>query len=240
MSETLPLAEELAAMSARMSGSLLSEQTVAAALNQVASLARDTAPGTVGAGVTLVDEHGKTTSAAATDALVERVDSLQYDLGQGPCLTAWAERTVVRVDEVALETRWPRWVEAVRLWGLGAVLSAPVVARDSALGAITIYAARRAAYGERVERLVMMFAALAAVLLANKRSSENATRLSVGLTDAMRSRDQINIAKGMMMAREGVDEETAMSILVSEARRHHEQVREVADRLTRSTLRLRR
>jgi GAF domain-containing protein len=240
MSEALPLADELAAMSARMSGLLLSEQTVASALSLVTLLAKETVLGTVGAGVTLVDGRGKKTTAAATDAVVERADGAQYDLGQGPCLTAWAERTVVRVDKVVLETRWPLWVEAVRSWGLGAVLSAPVVAGDTALGAIKVYAGRPGAYGDRAERLVTMFAGQAAVLLANTRPLENSRRLSAGLTEAMRSRDQINIAKGIVMAREGVDEETALSILVGEAQRDHKQVREVAGRLTRSTFQLRR
>jgi GAF domain-containing protein len=240
MSEALPLADELAALSARMSGLLLSERTVASALSLVTSLATETVPGTIGAGVTLVDERGGKTTAAATDALVERADSAQYELGEGPCLTAWAERTVVRVDDVATETRWPRWVETVRAWGLGAALSAPLVAGDTVLGAIKVYAGLPGAYGERMERLMTMFAAQAAVLLANARSSENARRLSAGLTEAMSARDRINIAKGMVMAREGVDEETAFSTLVDEARRGNERVLEVATRLTRTTPRPRR
>jgi GAF domain-containing protein len=240
MSEVLPLADELAAMSARMSGLFLSERTVASALSLVTSLATETVPGTIGAGVTLVDERGGKTTAAATDALVERADGAQYELGEGPCLTAWAERTVVRVDDVASETRWPRWVEAVRSWGLGAVLSAPLVAGDTVLGAMKVYAGLPGAYGERMEHLMTMFAAQATVLLANAQSTENSRRLSVGLTEAMSARDRINLAKGMVMAREGVDEETAFSILVGEARRGHEQVLAVATRLTRSTPRPRR
>jgi GAF domain-containing protein len=240
MSETLPLADELAAISARMSGLLLSEQTVASALSLVTSLVAETVPGTIGAGVTLVNEQGEKTTAASTDALVELADGAQYELGEGPCLTAWVDRTVIRIDDVALETRWPDWVEAVRSWGLGAVLSAPLVAGDTALGAIKVYAGRPGVYGERAERLMTMFAGQAAVLLANVRSSENSRRLSAGLIEAMRDRDRINIAKGIVMARDGVDEETAFSILVGEARRDHEKVLEIATRLTLSTLRLRR
>jgi hypothetical protein len=114
------------------------------------------------------------------------------------------------------------------------------VAGDTALGALKVYAAQPGTYGERAERLVTMFAGQGAVLLANVRTVDNARRFSAGLTEAMHSRDQINIAKGIVMAREGVDEETALSILVGEAQRDHKQMREVAGSLVRSTRRLRR
>jgi hypothetical protein len=42
-----------------------------------------TLPGTLGAGITLVDENGQRTSAAATDEHVEHADRLQYELDEG-------------------------------------------------------------------------------------------------------------------------------------------------------------
>ena len=56
MAQDLPLTEELSAVFARMSGLLLSEETVSTAVRLVTSLAQDCIPGTVGAGVTLIDE----------------------------------------------------------------------------------------------------------------------------------------------------------------------------------------
>jgi hypothetical protein len=105
----LPLAEELAGVFTQMSGLLLSQETVDTALHTVATLAQATLAGTVAAGVTLVDTQGRKTTAAASDALAERADALQYELDEGPCLTAWAERTLVRVDDVDHDERWPRW-----------------------------------------------------------------------------------------------------------------------------------
>jgi len=58
MPADLPLAE-LSAVFARMSGLLLSEETVSTAVRLVTSLAADTIPGTAGAGVTLIDEAGR-------------------------------------------------------------------------------------------------------------------------------------------------------------------------------------
>lgn len=109
MSDLMPLAEELGRLYARMSGLLLSEETVQTALNLVTTLAVETIPGSTGAGVTLIDSNGRKTSAGATSELVTSADDLQYQLGEGPCWTAWARQEVVRIDDLEVDARWPRW-----------------------------------------------------------------------------------------------------------------------------------
>ncbi|MCR3750750.1 GAF and ANTAR domain-containing protein [Lentzea californiensis] len=237
MNHDLPLADELAAVSARMSGLLLSRETVATALHLVTSLAGEALPGTVGAGVSLLDEHGRRTTAAATDPLVEHLDGLQYELGEGPCLTAWEERHVVRVDDIAEDDRWPRWSAAAGDSVMRSALSAPLVAGGDALGAIKVYGREPGTFGERDEYLLTMFAAQSAILVANVRTFENATKLSEALADALRGRDMISIAKGIVMAREHVDEGTAFALLARNAREENRKVRDQAGSLLRSTVR---
>ena len=79
------------------SGLLLSTETVSSALELITTLVAETVSDVDGAGVTLLDEHGERTTAAATDPVVTHADALQYELGDGPCLTAWAQRVTVRV-----------------------------------------------------------------------------------------------------------------------------------------------
>jgi GAF domain-containing protein len=240
VSQDLPLADELAAVFARMSGLLLSQETVDTALRLITSLARETVPSAVGAGVTLLDERGRRVTAAATEPIVEHADGLQYELDEGPCLSAWAQRIVVRVDDLARDERWPRWSKAAASLGLVATLSAPLVAGGEALGAIKVYADRSDAYGERDEHLLTMFAAQAAVLVANVRSFHDAQRLSTELTDALRSRDVIGMAKGILMAREKADEQVAFGVLVAASQRENRKLRDVAEALVRSAVRHRR
>jgi GAF domain-containing protein len=237
MVQVLPLADELSVVFARMSGLLLSEETVSTAVGLVTALARDSIPGALGAGVTLVDERGGKTSSGASDPLVERADSLQYELDEGPCLAAWAQRALVRLDDVGSDGRWPRWCRAVEPLGLRAALSAPLVAGDRSLGAIKVYARQPGAFDRHAEHLLVMFAAQAAILLANVQSVESARRLSDGLKDALRSRDLIATAKGILMAREGIAEEPALAVLVASAQREHKTLRDAAHALVRSTVR---
>lgn len=239
MDQDLPLADELAGMYARMSGLLLSQETVGTALQLVTSLAVQTVPGSVGAGVSLRDEQGRRVSAAATDALVEQADARQYELDEGPCLTAWAQRSVVRIDDTAGEQRWPRWCAAVQPLGLRSVLSAAMVAGDAGLGAVKVYARDAGVYDSRSEHLLRLFATQAAILLANMQTHERAQQLSEGLKDALESRDVIGQAKGILMSQDGLDADAAFALLAAASQREHRKLRDVAQDLIRSTERRR-
>lgn len=239
--ENLPLAEELTGVFARMSNMLLSEETVETALGLVTSLAHTTLVGTTGAGVTLVDDRGRRTSAASSDARVARADALQYELDEGPCMTAYRERMVVRVDDVAHDQRWPRWARAVEaLGGVSSALSAPMVAGEVCLGAIKVYGSGVGSYDEDSEHVLSMFAAQAAILLANMQSLDRARELSAHLKEALRSRDVISTAKGVIIAREAVDGETAFARLTAISQRDGRKLRDVAETVVRAAERRRR
>jgi GAF domain-containing protein len=240
MTTARPRADELVVVYARMSGLLLSEETVGSALRLVTSLAVEVSPGAAGSGVTLLDAGGARVTAAATDRVVEEVDALQYELGEGPCLTAWQERRTVRVDDVTSEERWPRWSVGVAGTGIRSCLSTGLVAGDQALGAIKIYSDEPGAFGPRNEQLLTMFAAQAAVLVSNVRSAESARRMTDELRDALRARDSINIAKGVLMAKEALSEDDAFAMLLAIANREHRPLHEVAHSVARAARRARR
>jgi GAF domain-containing protein len=235
--DDLPLADELAQLAARMSPLLLSAETVTAAVQTLTSLAREAIPEAKGAGASLLDDKGTRTSTGATSAVVVAADDAQYRLDEGPCLSAWAERRVVRVDDVRTDTRWPRWADAVRPLEVRSVVSAPLVAQGLALGAVKVYTDMPGAFDERTERLLSGFAGAAAVLLANVVSLDNERRLSARLQQAMQDRDTLQLAKGVVMERDGVSEEAALRSLVDEAQGSRRSVQELAASIVGSTIR---
>lgn len=236
----LPLAAELTAVFARMSGLLLSRETVDTVLGMITSLALETVPDATGAGVTLVDQWGRRTTSAATDPLVDRADALQYTLDEGPCLAAAALGQVVRVDDVTTDRRWPRWAAEAAALGLRSSLSSPMVAGDGALGAVKVYGTGPSAFGARSEQLMSLFSAQAAILVANAQSSERAERLSDALREAVRSRDVVNLAKGVLMARHGVDEDTGFRMLLNRSREDASSLADTARVVVASAIRPRR
>jgi len=215
-SPELPLADELSAVFARMSGLLLSEETVASALSLVSSLALDTVPGAVGAGVSVIDERGRR-SSGSTDARVERADALQYELDEGPCLAAARNRGLVRIDDLAVDGRWPRWSAAVSGLGLRAAMSAPMVTGEEGLGALKVYADEPGTFDAQSEQLLSLLAAQAAILVAHVRTYQQSNRLSDSMRAAILGRDTITLAKGLLMGRNAVDEDTAFGMLLARA-----------------------
>lgn len=238
-SRGLPLADELSAVSARISGLLLSEETVDTALGLVSSLALDTVPGAVGAGVSIVDERGRR-SSGSTDDRVQRADALQYELDEGPCLAAAAGRQLVRVDDLSTDRRWPRWAATVAPFGLRAAMSAPLAAGDTSLGALKVYAEQPGSFDVHAERRLTLASAQAAILVANVQTRERARRLSDGLRQAVRTRDLVSTAKGVVMARYGVPEDVAFGILVSRSGEDGGTLADVARAVVDSAVRRRR
>src|SRR3954447_26594604 len=161
--QRLPLSDELAGVFARMSGLLLSEETVDTSLSLLSSLARETVPGATGAGVSVIDE-GAPRAWGATDARVREADNLQYTLDEGPCLAATASRELIRIDDLRTDGRWPRWAAAAARLGLRAAMSSPMVVGDGSLGALKVYADQPGTFDAESGQRLALFSAQAAVL----------------------------------------------------------------------------
>ncbi|WP_043497581.1 GAF and ANTAR domain-containing protein [Georgenia sp. SUBG003] len=236
MADALPLGEELARAYAHASGLLLTPQTVHNGLRLVTSVAAEALRGTAGAGVTVRDGDAVVT-VAATDPVVELADAAQYEAGDGPCFTAWETRGTVRVEDVERERRWPSWCRAVRGSDVRSVLTTALVAGDAAVGTIKVYSTRRGAYDGDSEHLLRMFAAQAATLVVHGRTGEDAQRLSEELRAAVRARDLVATARGILMEREHLGEADALALLIAIARRERRELEDVAVGLVRSTSR---
>jgi GAF domain-containing protein len=218
---------DLAWALSQMSGLLLSRETVDTALELVTALAATTTVGTLGAAVTVVDEHGKR-SKAASDRVAEQADALQYEFDEGPCLTAWRTRQPVRIDDTTTDGRWPRWNQAAAALGVRSVLSAPLLVGEESIGAMKVYCERPMNYGPHDEQVMRLLAAQAAILLANAQSLAEARRLGRQLTEALASRDAVAQATGVLLAQGAADRQEAFATLAATARRTGRPIEEVA------------
>jgi len=230
----LPLADELEALQARLSGSLLPRESAGAALRLVTSLVLTTVPAASGASVTAVDDEGRTATLAATDGRTLTLDDLQYRLEDGPCLQAHRDRSVVRVDDTDSDDRWPRWAAGAAGLGVGSSLSAPLVVGDAALGVLKVYAADAHALDGQAEQVLTMFAGLAGVLAHQLRRVRDAGERSDLLKRALAARDVVNVATGVVMSAEGLDRDAALTRLVTWSHEQGRPVEEVARRVVRA------
>jgi GAF domain-containing protein len=235
MDTELPLANELAAVFARISNVLLTEETVSNALQLITGAAVLAVDKAAGAGVSLLDSSGDRISAASTSSLVAQADALQYELGQGPCLSAWASGFPVDIADVRTDLRWPEWGAAAGELGLRSCVSVPLLAGDLAFGAIKIYWEQPNAATHRLIRLLELFAAQASILLLNVQARERGRMLSEQLKSTLAQRDTISTAKGIVMASQGMGNHAAMLHLMAKAVNEDRTLREVAEEIVRST-----
>lgn len=230
MATELPL-DELSLVFARINGMLLSEETVEHAVELLAQAAKSTVPGAIGAGVTVISSAGSKESAGSTDRVVREADDLQYTTGEGPCLSAWASRKAVNVEDVQSDSRWPDWSAAVVGLPVRSVMSTPMLHQDTAVGALKVYSATDHAFTAETERLLTMFAGPAAALLAHVQTKDLPVQLSASIQRVMGRRDTINIGKGVLMAVHGFDEGAATKQMIKMAHAERSTLLEAAERI---------
>ncbi|MGN7253261.1 MULTISPECIES: GAF and ANTAR domain-containing protein [unclassified Arthrobacter] len=228
MQANLPLADELAALTARIADLLLTHETVDEAVSALAQALKEAIPGALGAGVSLMDTRGRRTSTASTDPAIVQADQLQYDLRQGPCLTAWAQQATVTVGDARTDHRWPAWSRAIAGLPLRSVISTPLSTPEGAIGALKVYSPVPDGLDSRAIRLLELLARPAALMLANTQARDAAQRLSDGLIGALGARDAVGVASGIVMERHHINRDQALATLISASRRRNEPLHQLA------------
>ena len=225
---------QMAAYFAAVSRDLLARSEEELTFQRIADRAVDVIPPCDFVGITLRRKRGRPASVAVTDPTAQHCDDWQYELDEGPCLTAWRTGELVRVDDTATDARWPRWNEAASRLGVRSVLSTPLLAADESIGAMKVYCERPMNYGAHDEHVMRLLAAQAAILLANSQSLAEARRLSRQLTAALTSRDAIAQATGVLLGQGLPSGENAFAALAAAARRANRPIEDVANALLRA------
>jgi len=232
MDARLPLADELAALTVRIADLLLTHDAAEEAVLALAQTLVEVIPGATGAGASLIDAKGRRTSTASTDAVVLEADQLQYELGQGPCLTAWAQQATIRIEDTRKETRWPAWTRAVAKLPLRSVISSALSTPHGAIGALKVYSATPGGFDSSADHVIERLARPAALMLANAQARDSAERLSGGLMRALDDRDAVRTATGILMERHGFGPDQALASLIATSRER----REPLNRLSRQII----
>ncbi len=176
------------------------------------------------AGVTFLHGAMKVDTAASTDPLVQRIEKLQLETGEGPALEALAHRLHVVVDDTLTELRWPRWAERVAEAGVRSVLSTRLSTEESVVGTLNLYAAEPGRFDDDDCEVAHVLARHAAVALATAQKVEN-------LWQAVDARKLIGQAQGILMERFDLKAEQAFAVLLRYSQNHNLKLRAVAERL---------
>jgi len=180
----------------------------------------DTVPGAEAAGVSLREGRILRTVAATSD-LVERLNAIEHELDEGPCVQAVLEHRSYRIDDMSTDTRWPRFAAAAQAQGIQSMLGYRLFTGSRTLGALDLYSSKLNAFDAEAEVVGELFAAHAAIaLLGSTQQTEWQT--------AINSRDSIGMAKGILMHRERLTDQQAFTLLVSTSQKANIKIHELA------------
>jgi GAF domain-containing protein len=223
MSEEMPLRDGLAALSQYFVGGKSMTDT----LTRVSEMTVSAVPGVAFAGITMMVD-GKPGTGVFTDPTAPEIDQAQYDTGEGPCLEAFRSGEITEVESTSEDGPWPAFRNACVEHGIHSTLSLPLAVADDRVGAMNLYATSAHAFGDSDVEVARLFAAQAAIVLANAQAYWNARVLSEQLGHALESRSEIEQAKGIIMSTTRCSAEEAFLQLVRQSQRQNVKLRELA------------
>lgn len=219
-------ADELQGLIGELALLLLAEETLDSTLRRTASLAVGMLPNCDICGVSMAIE-GRMGTRVSTSEVAQQMDDCQYVADEGPCVDSIRSGVAIRVRSMAEETRWPDFRAAAALAGLTSSYSLPLMVHDEPVGAINLYSLS-GAFEQTDEQNAIELANQAAVTLANASAYKQTKELIGNLRSALKSREIIGQAEGMIMQREGCSAEEAFRILRSMSQQRNEKLRDVA------------
>jgi GAF domain-containing protein len=194
-------------------------------LQRIVESARESVPGFDEVGISALYKDGRIETQASTGELVRTLDSIQYDLGEGPCFDSLHESDVVSAPNLRHDQRWPRYVPEAVAAGVKSQLAVKLYLDDEGtLGGINFYSTVSSEVDHDAKALADLFAAHAAIALGHAQEREQ-------LTEALQSRKVIGMAIGILMERYQMDENRAFAFLVRASSHGNTKLRVVAQEL---------
>jgi PAS domain-containing protein len=197
-------------------------------LTRLASLVVQGVPSAVSASV-VVGSPSVPAVLATTDALAQALEGLQQRSAEGPSWDAYEARGPVTAAELGADPRWPVLAPLVPA-GTDGTVAIPLLLADRPAGVLTVYGSRSLGDPGTLRR-AMPFADAATALLREHDTIVELRRQEGQLRDALTSRATIDQAKGILMARLGVDADAAFAVLTRRSQHANVKLREVARQL---------
>jgi hypothetical protein len=206
-------------------------RTLEDTLQTIAETALLSIPGINHVGVSILDRKGIPVTMAATSDLVWQLDKLQYSLDEGPCVQSLREASMIKAPRIRDDPRWPQYApEAVKL-GLRAQLATKLALdEEGTVGGLNMYSTESEEIDPQAPGIADLFATHAALAFGKVRQVD-------GLHEALRTREVISQAVGLLMARHHLVPDGAFGYLVRTSSHSNTKVREIAAQIVADHIR---
>jgi GAF domain-containing protein len=184
-------------------------------------------------GITLL-RHRKAGTVASSSERAQKLDELQYDYGDGPCLKAAREHVLVHVADLHDDARWPEYRARVLDEGVRSILGVPIAIDSGNAAGLNLYSNEAGRFDDEAIESARQYARQAsralslAVRLARHRDIE------ADLEAALESRTAVALAIGIIMGQNRCSQEEAFALLRSASSSRNIKLRELAADLVAS------
>jgi hypothetical protein len=187
-----------------------------------------------------MSDEGMRGVAAASDPVSETLEQLQFSLGEGPCIDAFASRRVVLEPDLAngASARWLAYAPAAHAQGVGAVFAFPLQVGAARLGVMDVYREGPGPLSDESLAQALTFAEVAVETLLDAQGKAVVGEVAEGLDRALDSHYVIYQAQGMTMVDLGVPLADALARLRAHAYAHGRPLQGVARDVVAGRLRL--
>lgn len=208
-------------------------------LGRMCSAAVTALPAT-GVAVSLMTDTGVLAVAMASDTLTDSLGTLQFTLGEGPCVDAFHEHRPVLVPDLGTvaPTRWPGYTAAALASGVHAVFSFPLQVGAARLGALDVYRSEAGELSAAATGLALAFADVTVEALLDAQGAVSAAADPGGLDGVVDGHYVVYQAQGMTMVDLGVSLVDALARLRAHAYSADRSLLDVARDVVEGRLRL--
>ena len=189
-----------------------------------------------GAGLMLADVDHHLLNAAVSDERMRHLEELQVRHHEGPCITAFEDKELIRAEDLTQEERWPSFSKHAVIRGIGAVLASPIPYNQDAVGVVAVVSEDRRPWSAEAELALLAFTDLAALLIARMLMGEQQTELAAQLQAALNSRAIIEQAKGVLIGQQGLTAHAAYAQLRTRARAERRKLAIVSAEIVRNAI----
>ena len=227
--ETDTTVSQLTSQFSDLASAMIISQTEAVPPNRVVQFAAQAVPNSEHAALTLLTSGKAPFTSAGSSELPYRVDAIQYETGQGPCLQALTQGDIVRADDLKTDQQWPRFAgRAVAETGVRSMFSIRLVLDERQRGALNFYSMRPDAFTDLDVAIGSIFAAYASLALTSAAYEAQVGHLKI----AVESNRQIGVAVGVLMSRHLWTSEQAFDQLRTASQHLHRKLHDIAEEVT--------
>jgi GAF domain-containing protein len=171
---------------------------------------------------------GEIETRSGNDQLVWELDAVQYDLKEGPCVDAIEHGSVVVVENLPHESRWPRYIPAARQKGVRSQIGIQLFTGGKHVAGLNLYNTQDDSVEQESVDTARLFATHASIALGHAQETHH-------LNQALATRKSIGQAIGILMERYQIDEDRAFQFLMRASSTSNIKLRTVAEEVVVSS-----